>query len=217
MVNENRLADFTSALEILKTLINQGKAFIILPGMVFLEFFPPSASIRILDDETLKSLLTKKGLSLETFRFFIGEVPRLITVCLDGQQKSHIEESSRHWKEPNIEAEKKFLEQKLKSIEELITIRIKEAWEFKKHSKANFFSDFAWDIKVKLFDSESENQQPLVLASCQISYGVGAIRFIDSRDSVEINCTEIDIDFLIKVLTTVKEKIEITRKTGGLP
>ena len=221
MISRELDADkFTKAVEVVKALLDEGKAYVVesSAGM----FFPwVGVTIRVLDDKALDSLLTKKGLSREEFKGPLGsEISRMMRECLGNRQVAYTEECVQRWRkekheEPSIEAEKAELVQKLKRITELIDNRLRESWEFKRHSKTAFLSQLDWDIRVKYLDSEVD-VRPVTVATCQFVCGGVPGRTPESCDSFQVSCTENDISYLIDVLTLVREKMRNVRKEGGV-
>ena len=101
---------------------------------------------------------------------------------------------------------------------------LQHRYNLKKSSKAPSFAGVDWDIKVKHFDANVESLVPFPYATFRLSFQKEfedtPFAFFGGRifDSVQVNLSVDEIDYLIRALHRAKERLEaLEAQIGGHP
>jgi len=204
---------FQEAVKIVRNLIDNGSIFIVVSPIEISE-----VKVQV-DKESLQATLKPTTFSYDDFNNFLGEISRLISICLEKSEDGYIKSRVEHWRdeqrydETRIANEKSLLESKLLSVKEtLIDERLNQRYFLKKYAKSPYFTGFDWEVNVKHSDGETDVIQPLPYATCQIRFADPGTKYrfslMEHTESVQIDWTEEEIDYMIRVLEVIKQRIQ---------
>ena len=157
--------------------------------------------------------MIKSRISMMLLALLIGETDsfaeRFIEQRLKNKQASGQEK----------EVEKLRIEAGLATVKaQLYDEHLQGRYNLKKSSKAPSFNSIDWDIKVKHADAQIENLKPFPYATCRISFqkdfDASPFQLFSGKafDSAQINFSVDEITYLLRVLTTIKERLEKVEK-----
>lgn len=214
MSNETEpLVRFQEAVRIVRNLIDNGSIFVFVSPI-------EASEIKVqVDKESLQATLKPTTFSYDDFNNFLREISRLISTCLDKNEGGYIESRVEYWRdeekydETRIANEKSLLESKLRSVKEtLVDERLNQRHFLKQYAKSPYFTGFDWEVNVKHSDGEADVIQPLPYATCQIRFVDPRTKyrfsFMEHTESVQIDWTEEEIDYMIRVLEVIKQRIQ---------
>lgn len=209
---------FTSALRILRKLSDSGNLFISLKPPFTVDFEIPRD---VLTKELKSSKLTEKE-----FLRFSDEISAMLDATLSDEADRYIEARIQRsveaggLKEDDIPARSATLSDEIEMVKaELFSDHLKRRYDLKKSSKAPAFTDVNWDVKVKTHDFK--------LGKLDFPYATFRITFqrnfqddpltlfaTPTFDSMQINFTIDEIDYLVQALKKAREYLEQLEKEG---
>ncbi len=203
---------FREAVKISRNLIDNGSIFIFVSSIEYSEI-----KVQV-DRESLESILKPTAFSYDEFNSHLGEISRLLSVCLDNKQDSFMKSRVVEWRdeeqydETRIADAKSVLESKLQSvIETIIDDSLRQRYFLKKYAKSPYFTGFEWEVNVKHSDGETDVVKPLPYATCQIRFIQPGTKyrfpFMEHTESVQIDWTEEEIDYITRVFEVIKQRI----------
>lgn len=207
------LVRFKEAVRTTRNLIDNGSIFVFVSPI-------ERADIKVqVDRESLEATLRPTAFTYEDFNNFLKEMSRLISVCLEEDEDDYVKSRVDYWRdeekydEQRVANEKALLESKLQSINEiLVDDSLRNRYFLKKYAKSPYFTGFDWEVNMKHSDGETDIVQPLPYASCQIRFAKPGEKyrfsFIAHTESVQIDWTEEEIDYMIRVLEVIKKRIQ---------
>ncbi len=214
MSNETEtLVQFKEAIRIVRNLIDNGSIFVFVSSI-------EASEIKVqVDKESLQATLKPAAFSYDDFNNFLGEISRFISICLDKNEDIYIKGRVEYWRdeekydETRIADEKSLLESKLRSVREtLVDERLNQRYFLKKYAKSPYFTGFDWEINVKHSDGAVDVVQPLPYVTCQIRFAEPGTKhrfsFIEHTKSLQIDWTEEEVDYMIRVLEVIKQRIQ---------
>jgi len=220
MGNEKEtLLAFQSAVGIVRKLIDEGGIYIVVSPV-------ERTDIKLqVDRQFLEATLEPTPFSYGDFTKFLNEMSVMVSVCLEEREEIYVQRRVENWRdennydEPRIAEEKSLLERKLQVIKgTLIDDRLSQRYFLKDHAKAPYFVDFDWEVNVKHSDSEVDMAQPLPYATCRLRYARPGARprfpWAQSVESIQIDWTEEEIDYIVRILGVVKERIRAVKQGG---
>lgn len=207
-----REGGFALALRILKELSDSGNLFISLKPPFTVDFEIPR--------EALAQKLEPTKFTETDFRRFSDEISAMLYTTLSGEEDTYIDTrirrstESRELKEDDIPARRALLTEEIAMVrKELFNEHLKGRYDLKKSSKAPTFTDVDWDVKVKTHD--------LKLGRLNFPYATFRITFQrnfrddpltflsgPTFDSMQINFTIDEIDYLIQALEKAREYLQ---------
>jgi hypothetical protein len=208
--------EFEATLDILSSIKAKGE--------VFISLAPPLYTSFEIDRVVLSKYLQEKGLGEVEFKTEADQIGLMLLNVLDNEAKNFPERfMQRFGKQPESAEEKKkerqILEEKLRHVKDrLYDEHLQKRYDLKKSSKAPSFSTIDWDIKVKHVDARLENLKPFPYATCRISFQKefdgSPLSLFSGRafDSAQINFSVDEITYLLRVFTTIKERLETVEK-----
>ncbi len=213
--------EFERTLEILNKLKEGGELFV--------SFSPPFLLSFETDRSALQKALKDLELSEKEFRRAANEIKRVLLAILSDE----VEEFITHWHErgngENGTADsRQELERELKAKIESVRRdfyddHLQRRYDLKKSSKAPSFTGIDWDIKLKVDDANVEafKKRPFPYATCRISFQrqfteepfalIGGRMF----DSMQINFSIDEIVYLQRVLSKIKDGLEVLEREGN--
>jgi len=198
---------FAESLSILVNLLNTGDAYISLS--------PPFEAKFEINKDIIKKRLDELSISESDFNKETQKISSMLLPALSNEENDYIERllSSRRLDDKKQKEIKENLYQQISKVKEcLLTERLKRRYYLKLSSKAPSFTSIDWDTKIKVGDARLDKIK-FPYATCRIKF---QREFEDSPyvffsgkafDSIQINFTSDDIDYLIKVLETIKQKL----------
>lgn len=219
MSNETEpLVRFQEAVRIARTLIDNGSIFVFVSPIEVTDI-----KVQV-DRESLEVTLRPTPFSYDDFNNFLGEISRLIAISLEKNEDAYIESRVEYWRdeekydEARIANEKSMLQSKLRSVNEtLVDNRLRQRYILKQCAKSPYFTGFDWEINVKHSDGETEIVQPLPYATCQIRFAEPGTKyrfsFLEHTESVQIDWTEEELDYMIRVFEVIKQRIQHLKGT----
>ncbi|CCQ90085.1 hypothetical protein NITGR_240004 [Nitrospina gracilis 3/211] len=200
-------SEFEKILKILKELQDQENLFISL--------VPPfDISVKI-DKEIRQEKLKQAEIDEKVFKNDLRKIETFILVSILGEQNSYIENvlERTNIRGPKAEEKRKEINEAIKKVEEkLVNERLKQRYFLKASSKAPSFHSLDWDIKLKIKDAQIEKIS-FPYATCKFRYqrefSESPLNLIGGKtfDSVQINFSGDEIDYLIKQLEIIKKNI----------
>lgn len=221
MSNETEsVAQFQEAVRITRNLIDSGSIFVLVSPIEVTDI-----KVQV-DRESLEVTLRPTAFSYDDFNNFLGEISRLISICLEKNEDTYIESRIEYWRdeekydEARIANEKSKLQSKLQSVNEvLVDNRLRQRYILKQYAKSPYFTDFDWEINVKHSDAETDIVQPLPYATCQIRFAKPGAKyrfhFLEHTESVQIDWTEEEIDYVTRVFEVIKQRIQYLKGTSS--
>jgi len=215
---DKRKRKFTSALRILRKLSDSGNLFISLKPPFTVDFEIPRD---VLTQELKSSKLTEKE-----FLRFSDEISAMLDATLSDEADRYIEVRIQRsieaggLKEDDIPARRAMLSDEIEIVKaELFSDHLKRRYDLKKSSKAPAFTDVHWDVKVKTHDFK--------LGKLNFPYATFRITFqrnfqddpltlfaTPTFDSMQINFTIDEIDYLVQALNKAREYLKQLEKEG---
>ena len=190
---------------------------------LFVALSPPFSVSFDVDRDLLGDLLEEYRISEPNFRRFAHQVGAMLAAILNGSDESfasHIsDEDADVTGGPVGKDEIQVAVTQVKAG--LHDSHLQKRYDLKRSSKAPSFTDVDWDIKVKHFDAKLGDFTPFPYATCRLSYQRD---FEDSPfalfggktfDSVQINFSIDEINYLSKVLGRVRERLQELEENGA--
>lgn len=213
MNTEEREVDvFEKAIQILDSLIKDGE--------VYISLNPPFNASFEINRNILHRELEGVSLDEKEFEKQSRRISSLLLAILADEESDYIASRIRFEELEDEDASKRrevLKEQMSKVRERFLTEHLKSRHNLKLSSKAPAFSGIDWDIKVKTADARLENIR-FPYATCRIKFQrefeespfilLGGRAF----DSMQINFCIDDIDYLIKTLRIMRERLAQTEE-----
>lgn len=212
-MNDEKEIIFDKVLEILQNPDNR----------VYISLVPPFDLSFEIEKNILKEALVKTNITEEQFQRQSDPISNVLLAILQKQEEEFVnayvghEYPSKVQDETEDEEKKKYkenLEQQLKKVRtNLYQINLQKRYDFKKSSKAPSFTNIDWDIKVKTQDSKLQNVR-FPYTTCKLifqrvfEYPPYYVLGGNALDTVQINFAVDDIDYVIRVLTNIKNRLE---------
>jgi hypothetical protein len=196
---------FEQCLTIIKTLCENHD--------VFISLSPPFELSFEIDSETLVKRLKENNLTEKDFLAQSNHIESILNAILVDKQDKYIEQ---HVKDAGAEKQAetellKFQFDKVRTI--LWNQHLQDRWEIKSSSKAASFTSIDWDIKIKTKDAKLDKIK-FPYATCKFSYqrefDSSPYSMLSGRrfESIQMNFSVDEIDYLIKTMSTVKHYLE---------
>lgn len=222
MNETSRVEEFEKLVDAMAALLEGGHIF------VSIRFeMPPGLSL-VLEREAAKAEIERRGLSLDQFEEFLDEeVPNLMVALLTDSEEGYVESQLDSLKEERegitdeqLEAERATRLAKLGAVSErIVDNAMRKRFTFKRRARSPVFVAFGWAVDVRHFDAKEQDELGLPYATCQIKYqkGIPALPFGillggPRLESVEIDCTLDEIEYMIRTLGEVREKLHSLQK-----
>lgn len=182
---------------------------------VFISLTPPMQLSFEIDREVLPRYLQEFELTQGDFQEEYVHISYLLLAVLANREENFIEFDIEHSELEGEEADirKATLREQLRTVKEtLLDTRLKQRYDLKASSKAPTFTSIDWDIKLKVKDAELEKIK-FPYATCRIKYQreyTDLTSFLGGKgfDSVQLNFSLDEIEYLIKVLETIKQNLQ---------
>ena len=184
---------------------------------LFIALTPPFFTAFEIDREILKEALVEHSIAEAEFRREAANVGRILVSILNDDVEPYIAyfvENSLGSSDSDADA----LQDQGRSLvaqvcDKLMDDRLQQRYDLKKSSKAPGFTSVDWDVKVKHFDAHLDSLIRLPYATFRIAFQKD---FADSpllffggqaMDSVQMNFTVDEIDYLQRVLFTAQRRL----------
>lgn len=191
---------------------------------MFIALSPPFTASMDIDREVLQQYLEKLGIPETEFRKSASQIGLMLGAILNDS----IEEYISHGPSPegvgqeNLDDDENRKRGAIECVRnQIYDDHLQKRYDLKKSSKAPSFTDIDWDIKVKHFDAKLADFTPVPYATCRLSF---QREFDDSPfalfggrtfDAVQINFSVDEIDYLTRVLSRVKERLQAMESEGS--
>ena len=204
---------FDTTLDVLDSLKDQGQLFISLS--------PPFTAVMEVDRQDLQNALASTQLSEPDFKRQADVVGSILVAILNDSTEDFIQEAARqhqaHQEGPPDLSSEELHTQGLERVEKvkskIYDNRLQRRYDLKRTSKAPSFTNIDWDIKVKRLDANLSDFSPFPYATCRISFQKefddSPFTFFGGRtfEAVQINFSEDEIDYLVRVLSGIKDHL----------
>lgn len=203
MTVDDRL--FGSALSLLSDLMAEGRAFVNLQ--------PPFSVTFEVNREVLTQHVTAAGLDREDFTRASTEIAEFVLAILQGKTNEMIEAHVSHEEDTaKKDATRSRMTSRLAEARSLVNDRLQLRYELRVNSKAPAFASLEWDVKRKLFDGTHGDlacSYATLKLTHQRDFDLGPATFFGRNlfDSVSINVTSEEVDYLVKELGRVLDKL----------
>ena len=195
-------------IEVLSTLKSEGELFIALT--------PPFATSIEIDRKVLDRELEKQGLTEQEFRSSINEINLILLHILNDEVTPYVNSRVQDAMDLlNEDAARSQVSERVELVRSrLYDEGLQRRYDTKRSSKAPSFSQIDWDIKVKHFDAGVDLVAPFPYATVRLSFqrdfDASFLTVLGGRifDSVQVNFSKDEIDYLTRVLATAKEHLE---------
>jgi len=185
-------------------------------GEAFVSLSPPFWTTIEIDRAVAVSYL--KAEASDDFKKHAAEAGSLLAPILEGNIEGGIQtrlqqRATDKSATASAETYEKELREKIASVKNfLYNDHLQKRYDLKKSSKAPSFTDIDWDIKTKYADAKMETLAPFPYATCRISFqrefGGQPLNFFNAFDSVQINFSVDEIEYLRRTLTTIEERLK---------
>ena len=194
-------------------------------GNIYIDASPiEGVDIKVqIDKQSLEKSLKSTHFTYDDFKAFLKEISSIISACLEDREEYYINREVEFWRENDkyddakISMQKSLLESKYQAVkEQLIDDSLRYRYFFKKHAKSPYFVGCDWQVNTKHADSDTEMPKSLAYATCLIRYispGKGIrFPFLPVTESIEIDCTGDEIEYIIRTLSVIKDKIKAVQQ-----
>ena len=215
MSTDNEKFDaFKKAIEIIDSLNRRGE--------IYISINPPFEAAFEVSRKTLLRELEEASLAEGDFQRQLRRISSMLLAVLAEEESEYIDSriETEELKDEEASERRGVLQEQISKVKEsLLTERLKSRYDLKRSSKAPVFSGIDWDIKIKTGDARLENIR-FPYATCRIKF---QREFEESPfiifggrvfDSMQINFSLDDIDYLIKTLSIIKEYLAKAEKEG---
>ncbi len=183
-------------------------------GDLYIALMPPFAVTFQLFDKGRETLADEVALADSDRERLVRRIENMVQVILDDEVDSYITHIAEHGSDSGQkEAKEEELRGQIERVRKaLLDDRLIQRHQMKISSKAPTFTDIDWDIKVKRYDAKREITFPY--ATCKIKFQrdfeITAVALLSGRqfDSVQINFTSDDLEYLTTVLNSVRAKLK---------
>ena len=196
---------------------------------LFVALSPPFSVSFDVDRDLLRDLLEEYGISELHFRRFAHQVGAMLAAILNGSEESfdgseepffsHVSDEDADVAGGSVSNDE--IQAAVARVKAgLHDGHLQKRYDLKRSSKAPSFTDVDWDIKVKHFDARLGDFTPFPYATCRLSYqrdfGDSPFALFGGKtfDSVQINFSIDEIDYLSKVLGRVRERLQQLEEKG---
>jgi len=221
-----KLEEFLKTLSIVEKLLRDKNIFF----SISVERYP-GLTLKI-EEPSLDLELERESVSKTDFQSVLeAEIAEMIVMCLEGPEarqayvKSEIDDLREEGYDETQLAEKKtLLEKKLEFVStKLIDEHLRQRYLFKRRARVPVFIGLDWGINVREFDSQAEELRAFPYATIQIRYqkGVpaGPVRILLGTaaplETLEVDCTLDEIEYMIRVLSEAKSRLQDATEKGG--
>ena len=201
--------DFEQALQVLTELKAKSELFVSLT--------PPFYTAFDIDQMVLAATLERYGYQEDEFKREAAQVGMALFAVLSKETESYLANAAalQNDDEAGLAEVRSRHESMLAAVREsLADDRLQQRYDLKKSSKAPGFTSVDWDVKIKHFDANQDWFVPLPYATIRVvfqkDFGESPMLFFSGRamDSVQMNFTADEIEYLQRVLTQIQRKLE---------
>lgn len=206
---KDRFKVFSKVLTMLKDLCDSCELFIY--------FIPPFELSFDVDRDILRKRLKESDLSEKMFSTESDHVSSLLLATLrEDAEDDFIESRIKELKleDEKAEQERKILREELENVRKTLwNQHLKDRYDLKVSSKAPSFMSIDWDIKLKTKDAKLQRIR-FPYATCKIAFQcefeASPLAFFGTKffDSVQINFTIDEIEYLMRVFATIRRHLE---------
>ena len=142
-----------------------------------------------------------------------GRIGVMLSAILEKQEEEYIDHFISSADGPQISDDVERLKAEIENVRDrLYDSHLQQRYDLKKSSKAPSFTSIDWDIKIKHFDAKLSDFKPFPYATCRLSYQrefdqSPLTLFGRAFDAVQINLSVDEIDYLSRVLATIRERL----------
>jgi len=199
---------FNVTLEMLDKLVENGD--------VYISLSPPFSASFEINRDVLRKQLEDFSIAEEDFNRASRRISSMLLSILANEESDYIKAMIRSkLKGESADKRRKSLQEQISRVKEhLFTEHLKNRYNLKLSSKAPSFTGIDWDTKIKVGDAQLEKIN-FPYATCRIKFQrefeespfviLGGRAF----DSMQINFTIDDVDYLIRVLGTIKRRLAL--------
>lgn len=197
---------FEKVVQILENLVRQGE--------VYISLNPPFNVTFEISRSVLLRELERAPLDEENFQRQSREISAMLLAIIADKENTYIDsviEESEELEGKKADEIRAALKEQISKVKQsLFSRRLKDRYDLKRSSKTPVFSGIDWDIKVKTRDAHLRDVK-LPYATCRIKFQrefeESPFIFFGGKpfDSVQVNFSVDDIDYLIKTLSIIKE------------
>ena len=183
---------------------------------MFVSLNPPYSISFDVDSNVLEAALIDSDLEREQFKSAALQIGDMLLARLSHTTDEYVHNAARENQEveqTNLEEQEGILRSKMESVGKVLYNNgLQQRYDLKRTSKSPSFSDIDWDVKVKYVDAKWQFS-PFPYATCRISFqkefGESPWAIIGGRafDSVQLNFSSSELDYLLKVFGAIKERL----------
>lgn len=213
---EERLEQFGEIVRLIRQLIEEGSIFVRMSFMRYRDI------TLLVERGSLQRAAESSGVDVEQVESLLEwEIPTMMLAALDEDEEAYIEfrigrlkEKEEDVTEERVKEEREWQSGQLRLVKErLVTDELVARYRFKKDAKTPAFTAMDWEVKVKHFDSRAESELALPYATLQLTYehgprGLGVFPEVGGLESVEVDCTPDEIEYLIRVLGKARARLK---------
>lgn len=185
---------------------------------VFVALTPPFTVTFDVNRQTLERALREASLERAAFDEAAGEIGEMVLAILEEKKQHYI---SRQTVAIEDEGKKKeaveALERRLEQVAPFVDGTIRSRFDLKVASKAPAFSAIDWDVKLKTFDARlGQVRLPYATISLkwqrEFRFEIATLLQRNLFDSVQINFTRDEVDYVIRELELVRDRLDVDEK-----
>ena len=187
-------------------------------GQLFISLSPPFSVTLEVDRTVMRDTLSQAKLTEKEFRDASNQVGLILLNVLNRTEERYIQRgdaegptdlsgSVTHTTPEEREANVKEVKSRLYDD------YLQNRYDLKKSSKAPSFNGVDWDVKVKHYDANFDEFQPFPYTTLRLSFQRdfedSAFAILGGRtfDSVQINFSKDEVDYLIRILSRARERL----------
>ena len=187
-------------------------------SQLFISLSPPFSVTLEVDRTVMRDTLERSAMTEQEFRAASNEVGLILLNVLNRTEERYIQTrgaeeasdvSSLATHTTPSEREANVREVKARLYDDYLQGR----YDLKKSSKAPSFKSVDWDVKVKHYDANFDEFRPFPYTTLRLSFQRdfedSAFAILGGRtfDSVQVNFSKDELDYLIRVLSRARERL----------
>ena len=188
-------------------------------GQLFISLSPPFSVTLEVDRAVMRDALASSELTEQEFRAASNEVGIILLNVLNRTEERYIQvasaEESTEVSDLTTHTTPEEREANVKEVKSsrLYDDYLQSRYDLKRSSKAPSFNGVDWDVKVKHYDANFDEFRPFPYTTLRLSFQRdfedSAFAILGGRtfDSVQINFSKDEVDYLIRILSRARERL----------